>query len=240
MDLYDINEDQDRFLLLKMSIEPETYRAVATALATPHPGRNYINLKTAIIKAFTDSEAMQIKSLLSGLQLGNRRPTQLLSEMCALYKGPKEKFFEELFLSRLPGNVRGILVSMRSQEEAQNPIEIIAQWADAITEQLNVPPIINNITEDTNAQSFKQKLDSLYEKIDAFTNQNNARMRSPFRSRSFARNNNGNTDSKENYDPMICFFHRKYGNNRHENRKCLNTCKLYKALRDIREKNQKN
>lgn len=57
------------------------------------------------MKAFTETKAARIKALLGGIQLGNRRPTQLLSEMSNLYEGPKDKLFHYLFISRLPSTV---------------------------------------------------------------------------------------------------------------------------------------
>lgn len=149
LDINQIFNDRDRFLLLKMSIEPETYRQVAAALTTKNPGKEYETLKRAIIQAYTDSEAKQIQNLLSGLKLGDRRPSRLLAEMCDLYKGPKDTIFEELFLSRLPGNVRGILIGMRSEDKAPPSIETTARRADTIIEQLNVPPMISAITDNS-------------------------------------------------------------------------------------------
>lgn len=46
LDINKIFNDYDRFHLLKMSIEPETYKQVSTALSTKHPGKEYESLKT--------------------------------------------------------------------------------------------------------------------------------------------------------------------------------------------------
>lgn len=235
LDINQIYKDRERFLLLKMSIEPETYRQVSAALTHKNPGKEYETLKNAIIQAYTDSEAKQIQNLLSGLKLGDRRPSQLLAEMCDLYKGPKDKIFEELFLSRLPGNVRGILVSMRGQDEASNNIETIAKWADTIIEQLNVPPMINAISETNQISALQTKLDNI---INTFSNSNN-RFKKPFAPKNKKRRNS-NEENKENSDDDICYFHRKFGNNRHENRKCPDGCKLNKQWREARAMLPKN
>lgn len=235
MDINKIDNDHDRFLLLKMNIEPETYQQVASALATKHPGKEYDNLKKAIIQAFTDSEAKQIQNLLSGIKLGDRRPTQLLAEMCGLYNGPKDKIFEELFLSRLPGNVRGILVGMRSQDDSPKSIESIAQRADTILEQISVPPMINAITDSEQICALQDKMDNM---INAFSSTTNSRFKKPFQARSF-RSRNHDTN-KENGEATVCYFHRKFGNNRHENTKCMKFCKLHNKWKEAREKFQKN
>lgn len=238
LDINGVKNDHDRFLLLKMSIEPETYREVSTVLASAHTGEEYDTLKSAIIKAFTQTEAKRIQSLLSGIHLGDRRPTQLLAEMCNLYKGTKDKIFEELFLSRLPGNVRGILVSMRNKDEIPKSIETIAQWADTIMDQLNVTPILGSIAPEINIVSLQTKLDHMNEKIDAFTHHGPGNhFRPPFKRRSFSQMNNQN--GKENQG-FICFFHKKHGNNRHENTRCTPNCKLNKVWREVRANIQKN
>lgn len=233
LDINQIFKDRERFLLLKMSIEPETYRQVSTALTNKHPGKEYETLKHAIIQANTDSEAKQIQNLLSGLKLGDRRPSQLLAEMCGLYKGPKDKIFEELFLSRLPGNVRGILVSMRNDDSSPN-IETIAKWADSIIEQLNVPPMISAISDNSAIAALQAKMDNM---MNTFTN-NNAHFKKPFNNKN--NNRQGNDSNKENKNSVICYFHKKFGNNNHENTRCLPWCSLNKNWKSARANKQKN
>lgn len=239
LDINKIYNDHERFLLLEMSIEPETYKQVSTALTTKHPGKEYESLKKAIIQAFTDSEEKQLQNLLSGAKLGDRRPSQLLAEMSSLYKGPKDKIFEKSFLNHLPVNVRGILVSMTSKDNQPQNIETIAQWADSIMEQFTVPPSNNAISDNWQIAALESKLDNVFQKIESFSNNNNSRFKSSFRSRSLPRNGN-NRAGNENEEPTICYFHRKFGNNNHDNRKCMNTCKLHKQWLSMREKTQKN
>lgn len=228
MDINSIRDDHEKFLLLKMSIEPETYREVATALSNPHPGREYENLKSSILKAFTDSEAKRVQALLGGIQLGNRRPTQLLAEMCSLYKGPKDTIFEELFLSRLPPTVRGILVSMKQPGDHKQSIELIAQNADSIIEQTSGPSsTVNAISSETAMTSMQKSLNEMSTKISAIQNLKPAYNRT---------NRRDNARS----GPTICRYHERFGNNRHENRKCHPTCKLHKAWIVAREAMTKN
>jgi hypothetical protein len=231
-----ITDDQDRYVLLKMCLEADAYRDLGAALTTKHPGKEYESLKAAIIKTYTDSEAKNIQNLLSGIKLGDRRPTQLLSEMCNLYSGPRDRIFEELFLKQLPGNVRGILISMKNKDNESKPIETIALWADSIIEQLNVsPPQMQCVNTDTNISTLENKIEHISNKIEAFTRYNpTKRFRPPFKQRSFSRAHGENFNNESN---DICFFHRRYGNNRHENKKCQQPCKLYKKWYEIRNAN---
>lgn len=151
-----IEDDDERFHLLKMLVEPETYQQVGNIITSPPPTEKYNTLRDAIIKAFTESEAQRLKSLLSGIQLDNRRPTHLLAEMSKLYRGPKDKLFHELFMSRLPATVRAILVSIeKNQPPGPAPtINMIAQWADAIIEQTENKAAINQINEETTTSNL--------------------------------------------------------------------------------------
>lgn len=146
--------------------------------------------------------------------------------MSGLYKGPKDKIFEKLFLNHLPGNVRGILVSMTNKDKPEESIETKAQWADAIMEQLSIPPAVNTISETNQIAALESKLESM---INAFK-----RLFQPRRSKQ-----HDNNSKKENKDD-ICFFHRKHGNNRHENYRCIKPCKLNAQWKEARAQMQKN
>lgn len=163
-----INDDNERYQLLKLSIEPETYQQVASIINNPPLTHRYNTLKNAIIKTFTDSEAKRIKSLLHDVELGDRRPSQLLSEMSLLYKGPKDRIFKELFISRLPSTVRGILMGMKPTDiENETPLETIAQWADSIMEQLDKKDRMHNVQAISVPNKLENMLDDLSESINA-------------------------------------------------------------------------
>lgn len=164
-----INHDDEKFALLKLSIEPETYQQVAAVIQNPPATNKFLALKNCIVKTFTRSEATRIKALLNHMELGNRRPSQLLSEMCALYKGPKDRIFIELFISRLPSTVRGILMGMKpGNSETEPPLEIIAQWADSIMEQLDKDEKINTIQATPTTPKIEQMMVDLKDSINAF------------------------------------------------------------------------
>jgi len=46
--------------------------------------KTYDELKEALIARFTDSQEKQMRTLLMGIELGNKKPSQLLPEMQAL------------------------------------------------------------------------------------------------------------------------------------------------------------
>lgn len=220
MTLNGYTTDEEKFNALKVFIEPETYEVVAPMIYNPPTVNKYNTLKAAIIKAFTDSETKNIHKLLSGLQLGDRRPSQLLVEMCKLYKGPKDKIFRELFLARLPPNVRGILVAAPSQPGVSPmSMENLAQWADNIMEQTSSAFTISAISPSGPSQlsQLQSQVDKLSKQLDKLlSNRSRPRSRSVSRSRSQSKN-----------DKRMCFFHYRYGEGKHANRKCKDDCPLH-------------
>lgn len=172
----DITNDEEKFAILKLSMEPETYRQVAAVIQNPPLTNKFTALKNHIIKTFTQSEASRIKSLLHTIELGNRRPSQLLAEMSALYNGPKDRIFVELFVSRLPSTVRGILMGMQSPHAgAETPVDTLAQWADAITDQLDKGERLSAIHSPPGPPRLDEIMVGLTDSINAFNE--NARSR---------------------------------------------------------------
>lgn len=243
MDINGIKDDKEKFQILKISIEPETYREVASAIKTAPSMQQYNTLKEAIIKAYTDSEHMRIKSLLSGLSLGDRRPSQLLTEMTNLYQGPRDSIFKELFFSRLPATVRAILTSMINNANTEPSISTVAQWADEIYEQIKEPRIEALSEDKSDHKQIGSALDSIIKLLSQISTSS-----FPRRPSSVNRFDNRQSKNTDRYTPTtygvlpndgICQYHRQFGNNKHQNKKCLPECKLNAKWLQANSKNSK-
>lgn len=167
-----IHDDTEKFWLLKLSLEPETYQMVSAHINNPPHANKFVALKSAILKTHTDSETKRIKSLLNDMALGDRRPTQLLAEMSNLYRGPRDRIFSEIFISRLPSTVRGILMGMQSNG-TDMPLETMAQWADSIMEQIDTKNTINHITQTEQPRILEEAIYTLNDTINGLKQQEN-------------------------------------------------------------------
>ena len=77
----------------------------------------YDVLKETLIKRTAASDQRRLQQLFSAEELGDRKPTQLLRRLQQLAcdtPGADGAFLRELFLQRLPSNVRMVLASTRS------------------------------------------------------------------------------------------------------------------------------
>ena len=110
------------------------------------PAENpYDTVKAQLNKRTAASEQRRLQQLFSTEELGDRKPTQLLRRLQQLAGDtpglPDDKFLRELFLQRLPSNVRMVLASTRDDTD----IEDLAQLADKIVE-VALPPSVSNVS----------------------------------------------------------------------------------------------
>ncbi|KAL1375085.1 hypothetical protein pipiens_017711, partial [Culex pipiens pipiens] len=91
----------------------------------------YDTLKAAVIAHFRPSESQQLTSLLSGMTLGDRKPSALLSEMRRLGgTGCTDSVLANLWLRALPSTVTAIIAAM----PATTSLDEQAKVADKILE----------------------------------------------------------------------------------------------------------
>ncbi|XP_055910580.1 uncharacterized protein LOC129944945 [Eupeodes corollae] len=73
-----ISKDSSKFNTIIGAIESQVLTQVSDAVLNPPSENKYENLKSLIIERFGDSEQRKIKKLLSDVDLGDKRPSQLL------------------------------------------------------------------------------------------------------------------------------------------------------------------
>jgi len=129
-----INQQRTMFDHIVGSISPEVTTKVRDLLLSPPTVNPYTSLKEQLIKRMAASEQHRIQQLLSLEDLGDRKPTQLLCRMQQLLGDTpgytNSSFLRELFLQRLPANVRMVLASASDTV----PLTELAQLADRIVE----------------------------------------------------------------------------------------------------------
>ena len=113
-----ISVERTKFDYIVASLSPEVATEVRDLILNPPTSRPYTEVRTELIQGTAVSQRYQLQQLLSGEELGDQTP-RLLRQMERLLGDNTEQangpLFRELFLQRLPANVRMVLVSLHWQ-----------------------------------------------------------------------------------------------------------------------------
>ncbi len=188
---------------------------VRDLLLTPPTDHPYDTLKTQLIKCTAASEQRKLQQLISGEELGDRKPTQLLRRMQQLL-GDKltsgadsTSFLRELFLQRLPANVRMVLASA----DSTTTLDKLAEMADKVMEV--VTPVVAAVghahTESSvEVKQLRKEVAHLTNLVTVLTTSNTPSAR---HSRSNSRRFRSSPAPKDSIQSAnsLCWYHAKFG-----------------------------
>lgn len=218
-----ISVDATKYGHLIAALDNETLKCVREKVLDPPAVEKYTSLKQAIIDRICDSAKIKLNRLLSGLQLGDKKPSQLLREMQALSVNHiTDDVLRNLWLQRLPLHSQEILSSMED-----STLDKLAKTADKIAE-VNYPSGIcsvgkstlcssNNGAQKEPSNELKASIDALSKRFEHFEKE--------IREKSRSRNKSNNTESRDqNHRSRArsksqvksypnCWFHYKFGVN---------------------------
>lgn len=220
-----ITTQKTRFDHVISSLNPEFAMEVRDLLLKPPAATPYDTLKTELIKCTAASKQRKLQQLISGEELGDRKPTQLLRRMRQLLgeelgtADDANSFLRELFLQRLPANVRMVLASADDSMD----IHKLADMADKVMEVTTptVAALSDARPDHTDASEIKQlreQVARLTDLVSSLTTRSRRRSSSrphrPHRPNSPAPSNPPLADS-------LCWYHAKFGE---EAQKCKEPC----------------
>lgn len=78
---HNITADNSRYGQLFSCLDGDAIREVADIIASPKTGNRYQRLKDALIRCYSDTADQQMHRLLTSLELGNQKRSQLLRQM---------------------------------------------------------------------------------------------------------------------------------------------------------------
>lgn len=195
-------------------------------LATPPSADAYDQFKAVLLRRTTESESSRLRQLLNPDELGDRRPTQMLTRMRQLLgaqpPGSQDNILRELFVQRLPLNMRMILASAGNV-----PLDDLAAIADKIADY--AVPSVSSVTptaRSVQTSSLEERLDLLTEAVETLQLSHRDRQRSPHQP-SFRRRSPGAVPGRRlSYDSRhqeegLCWYHARFAERA---RKCLSPC----------------
>ena len=127
-----ITVDDTRYNYVIQCLDDDSLSEVSDIILNPLAMDRYVVLKDRLVRSFADSAEKKLCRLLNEVDLGDRRPTQLLRRMRDLAQnGASEEVLKSLWLQRLPQQVQAILASSKHE------LEELSHLADRITDVLS-------------------------------------------------------------------------------------------------------
>ena len=201
-----ITAEKTKFDYVVSMLDVRTARRVMDIIKTPPAASPYTALKTRLSKAFELSDSEKVDRILEMDGLGDRTPSQCLSDMLRLVPqavaqdpGP---FFREIFLRQLPSDVRTHLAQTTKTGTTLAILHELAADADKYFSStgsriasVSSPIVLPTPQVQTEAE------------VGAISNQGGNRGPRPDRS------------PKSNY--TLCFYHARFGE---KARSCVHPC----------------
>lgn len=220
-----ITGQKTRFQHVVSSLSPEIATEVRDLLLRPPPDRPYDVLKAELIKRTAASEQKKLQQLIGGEELGDRKPTQLLRRMQQLLgdklsSADTSSFLRELFLQRLPSNVRMVLASADSStdlgklaEMADKILEVAAPTLATVSDPAPNPPFSDPVPNSSNElQQLRDEVARLSTLVRSLTAQSRRRRSSgSANSRSSSPATGASHTTPASPSGALCWYHQKYG-----------------------------
>lgn len=196
-----ITESQTKYNYCVAHLPSEIASIVRDIIIKENKTDPYTELKDAVVERCGESRSQEIRKLIAGEQLGDRKPSQLLRDMERRAKAHtiSDALLLELFLQQMPCNVQRIIASV-VPTTAQKAAEI----ADRILEVS--PPDVNEVSVSSVMDNSKllAELRELRKEVASLR-----RSRSISRHRHQFRRRSGST-TRGNSENDFCWYHLKF------------------------------
>ncbi|XP_041983281.1 uncharacterized protein LOC121736264 [Aricia agestis] len=102
--------DANKYFMCVAKLNKDAIQQVADILANPPQQNKYEALKNRLLQIYEESEARQVKKLISEIELGDQKPSQLLRRMKELARGKiEDETLKILWQGHLPSSVQAVL-----------------------------------------------------------------------------------------------------------------------------------
>lgn len=202
-----ITSEETKFNYLISQLEPKYIENIWDIISDKGITK-YTAAKSRLLDIFKESEDVKIKRLLTGVELGDYKPSQLLRKMQSLAgKDISDKVIRTLWLNKLPDSVKNILIV------SEECLERVAVMADKMLEMNPNKSVFAVDGQDSKCATINElvaKIAQLEQQIATMSvSQYRGRSRSPYR-RNQSRNR---SRSRRRYDPKgkYCYYHFRFG-----------------------------
>jgi hypothetical protein len=214
-DITGIKSDGTKYGYVLSMLDTATASLVEDCILNPPSDDKYGKLKAELIKKLSISRPQEIRQLLNGEELGDRKPTVFLQHLRSLAGSTTDEgILRELWLRRLPLEVQRILIAHKDLD-----LEQVAEIADAILEASSsdsapVAFAVSNTPSPPEISALLKCIEDLSERVEALSSRSSELPRSSARPQS-------NTQSLHNSGGRWCWYHKRYGKRAS---KCIPPC----------------
>lgn len=205
-----ITSEQTQFNYIIAQLEPK-YVENIWDIITGSEVNKYSIAKQRLLDIFKESEDKKIKRLLTGIELGDYKPSQLLRKMKSLAgKDVSDKVLRTLWLEKLPDSIKNILIV------SEECLDRVALMADKILEMNPNSDLCNTVDQTPKGASFDElitKISQLEHQIAALqVGQCNNRSRSPYRGSRTHTRSRSSSRRRQRFDPngKYCYYHFRF------------------------------
>ena len=231
-----ITTDAAKFHCLVSAMDHEALGAISDILTSPPKTKKYEALTEALKSRFQESEERRLTRLLTGLSLGDKKPTTLLHQIKQL-AGPAlsdSKLIRTMWLQHLPPQVTAILAGTGNLL----PLNEQAETADRIVETLDIREIHavqripgpsannnNNNSKNNNKDGYKDsRTDDIAElraELRDLSKKVQTILRITRKDNRSKSHNRGRSSDRDEKDRDICYYHARY---KDAARTCVQPC----------------
>lgn len=221
--------DNAKFNLVVTKLGKEVIQQVTDILIKPPATGKYEAIKSRLLQIYEESANRQVQKLISEMELGEQKPSQLLRRMRELATGKiEDDTLAIMWQGHLPAPVRAVLAATDIKE-----LDTLASVADKVMETTK-PMFVSEVASTSNRrdQAEDSNMDKILKEIAKISlkvnNLENERYRSRSRSRSRSngpytgRRNNSRDNRRSPESPdWLCFYHFRF---RDRAAKCVEPC----------------
>lgn len=210
-----ITAEATKFNYVLAALDCETADLISDFLTSERTATPYTDLINRLSREFQESESRKITRLLSELDLGDKKPSQLLREMRSLAGNQvKDDFLKTIYLQRLPANLRTIVAS------SSDTLDNLAEMADRILDYSNSTSFVCSTQSahlvEPSLITQPDRLSNIEGQVAELTSTINSLLLPRFRARSRSR-----SSQARGYSNSLCWYHQNFGNRA---RKCVSPC----------------
>lgn len=220
---HNVRSDELKFCVVVDKLDKESMLEIADIIEAPPINDKFRAIKEALISRLTDSDEKRLKKLFIDVELGDRKPTNLLRELRRLTgNAVNEQMLQALWLQRMPLRVQELLSVVEGVT-----LDKLAELADRTLERGS--PGVTALTPSapvasTAEQTMASAINELTQQVQRLVEGGRSRQQQRG-GRNRSRNSSSSSRSSSSF--KYCFYHSRFGK---DARNCVQPCSWKKTF----------